>query len=1502
MRNGILARRWAAAAVFLCAISPALVMQSAVAQSSPSLTVLAELGFNGGPSIVQARNGRVVTGGRFVVSPASGLGGFAVLESGRWATPAGWTSAETTEIAIDPQSRRIFVANGSSIRRIDGDAVVALPALPFTVTALHWDEVGQRLLVGGNGRVASWNGSAWTSWALSSASAVRSIAVRATDGSPFVGMAGGAASVHRFDGTAWVAVPDLTSGTATELVWSPTLQAIVATGGFTLAGGQPAGGIAALGSSGWTPLLPPRGPVGGAQYQWSSARWDSFRNRLLVADTNAIYALSGSELRKLESAGQPQGPIIVADFDVDPQDGRVYAVGPLGSSPNGTPRGSIAVWDDTAWQAIERGNLGGHVGEIAVDTAGNRLFVEGDFSSIGGATSPGLAMNDGQSWRSLTPPPGGAAPWGSIWFLHWDPVGRELVCVTTEGGVRRFWRLSGSSWLQTPLPQGVSELRPIAFDPAAGEMYAISSQREVFAGRSGSWRRVAQHPTHSLGEGAWDAVNRRLILQGTNSAVTPYTQDILALDASGAWSRLGSIVRTRDLGTGELVEDIAVNPVDGRIAVVGNFEAVSGVPASSVAVLEGGQWRALATGANGQVRNAAWSGRGDFLTISGPFTSIGGLSSGRFAVWARGAWTVPFAGTNGWVNEMQPDRSSGGVLMSGALTLPGGPAASLGVLDVSAAGPVSPNLRIEPLSVPEGDSGESIVTMKVALDTPAPSSGVSVAWRTESGSATAGEDFISASGTASIAQGALETSISIRVIGDRSVELDEFLRVVLGPAIGATIGQPEAQLVILNDDRSGVLPSLAARPDRFDVVRPGESYTLDVLRNDAFESSRIRSGSLSVVDGPTAGRASVWSPVPGDGDASDDKVVLTVPAGENGPIRFRYRLCEETAGRCSEADVEVDVRPWMGIPRAMALSDEAGFRDIEAGELPALQGAMFEAFGLVAPRRSVVDVPADPTPEQLWDGGGTTTLLRSLAALPDGAAWRVFVDVLGENVDVHLGVDTNGDGSAQPNERLCSGIAAATAGDRPGRCEFSRTVQGSAALTYWILLHRRATGTGGAVTVESFDVRVDQPTLDRTLRATGPAVVANRGTARLRLSWDLFDSTPGESRGGWIRVAANNGTYERWWPVRIDGPSFGPQRIPLSMGVSRPYSIGQTGQVRQFMLDVPSGPLALDLGFSGGGEYDVRVVRDGLPGESAQVPAIPTPQPSFPEVARTSSLNGRVGITVSSNVGGRYWISVTSRTAAKLVFNVDARLSGAASGEIAPGGYFNALRSGHGLFIYPAGRQMVALWYTYDQQGQPTWYYLQGEGPASTGVWRGALYRSVWLGARNVLTAVGEGIVTPLQGGDVVFTYSVDGEYGTERLAGFGSGCPSVGGAIVDSSGHWFDPSRAGTGYSAQFFAGYEFHAVFAYDAEGRSRFLVAEGGAAIAADRTLNLEQLQGFCPLCVRSIAPARTRVGTLARSLEGTRLKTMLGRFSFASPLRGSIDVLDNVTPLGATQGCR
>jgi hypothetical protein len=102
-------------------------------------------------------------------------------------------------------------------------------------------------------------------------------------------------------------------------------------------------------------------------------------------------------------------------------------------------------------------------------------------------------------------------------------------------------------------------------------------------------------------------------------------------------------------------------------------------------------------------------------------------------------------------------------------------------------------------SVHEGCNGTSTLSFDVRLSH-AVGTAVTVNYATADGTATAGSDYQSASGTITIPAGQTSQTIHVTVNGDADVEPDETLTVNLSGASGATISVPSATGTIINDD------------------------------------------------------------------------------------------------------------------------------------------------------------------------------------------------------------------------------------------------------------------------------------------------------------------------------------------------------------------------------------------------------------------------------------------------------------------------------------------------------------------------------------------------------------------------------------------------------------------------------------------------------------------------------------------------------------------------------
>jgi hypothetical protein len=154
-----------------------------------------------------------------------------------------------------------------------------------------------------------------------------------------------------------------------------------------------------------------------------------------------------------------------------------------------------------------------------------------------------------------------------------------------------------------------------------------------------------------------------------------------------------------------------------------------------------------------------------------------------------------------------------------------------------------PGLVIDDAYVTEGNAGTTTAVFRVSL-TPAATQLATVAYATADGSATAGSDYLAASGTLSFQPGTSSASINVSVIGDASVETDETFLVTLSAPTNATVSDGQALGTISDDDApslsqdelahgSSLVETLEALPgplpdvDYFRIAqRPRSSYEL----------------------------------------------------------------------------------------------------------------------------------------------------------------------------------------------------------------------------------------------------------------------------------------------------------------------------------------------------------------------------------------------------------------------------------------------------------------------------------------------------------------------------------------------------------------------------------------------------------------------------------------------------------------------------------------------------
>src|SRR5262249_17171846 len=116
-----------------------------------------------------------------------------------------------------------------------------------------------------------------------------------------------------------------------------------------------------------------------------------------------------------------------------------------------------------------------------------------------------------------------------------------------------------------------------------------------------------------------------------------------------------------------------------------------------------------------------------------------------------------------------------------------------------------PSLSIDSISLPEGNSGTTLMPFTVTLSSVSAQT-VTVSYATANGTATAGSDYTALSGALTFPAGTPTQTMPVPIIGDTTNEANETFSVNLSAPTNATIAVSTGSGTILNDDGA---PSLS---------------------------------------------------------------------------------------------------------------------------------------------------------------------------------------------------------------------------------------------------------------------------------------------------------------------------------------------------------------------------------------------------------------------------------------------------------------------------------------------------------------------------------------------------------------------------------------------------------------------------------------------------------------------------------------------------------------------
>ena len=600
------------------------------------------------------------------------------------------------------------------------------------------------------------------------------------------------------------------------------------------------------------------------------------------------------------------------------------------------------------------------------------------------------------------------------------------------------------------------------------------------------------------------------------------------------------------------------------------------------------------------------------------------------------------------------------------------------------------------------------------------------------------------------------------------------------------------------------------------------------------------------------------------------------PRLPGGWVDGRLRLKRSGGDGVSDAVLPLSVYAAPGAVPADVVIDTArgaGFHDLPLAGLVAMPDLSFAATRLADVGVQEKRVVTDPTTADPYDSNTGTMSVAIEVPAGAGVPYRLVVDASGGSVELFVGIDRDGEGKASAWEELCRG--AASAGGRQCVLDLTGT---SAVQRYWVLAQQ--TGVAADVRVETalVDMRVDP---NSALTATGPGATGAGEAFATRIAFDDPTLLPGAARRGYVWLGATEARRGNTAAVpvllrRSGGESAARALLP---GETHALWLAAGAAQERLYIEVPPNATRLELDATGVGLVDLYAAHAASP-SSPTIDAAP-PRGQAQASSRAAGATERIVLEGAALLPGRWYVTPVNTGAGTARVDLTAKLS-YAEGAVVPrfGAWFNPARSGAGVFLYEVGEAWAMLWYTYLQDGTPTWYIGAAPAPtAGSGGWTVPLQRAAWNGTAQKETTVGEAVFAFTEAGRMQMAWNLDGESGSEPLEWIdGGACPAGGEGIT---GSWYAPSLPGYGWSINAYAALESNAAYFYDAQGRARW--AFGVAVPFGSDEIVLEQYSGACPLCSYR-APTTVPVGSFVRSYGADGSGTAALDVSLLPPLSG------------------
>jgi DNA-binding beta-propeller fold protein YncE len=185
--------------------------------------------------------------------------------------------------------------------------------------------------------------------------------------------------------------------------------------------------------------------------------------------------------------------------------------------------------------------------------------------------------------------------------------------------------------------------------------------------------------------------------------------------------------------------------------------------------------------------------------------------------------------------------------------------------------------------------------------------------------------------------------------------------------------------------------------------------------------------------------------------------------------------------------------------------------------------------------------------------------------------------------------------------------------------------------------------------------------------------------------------------------------------------------------------------------------------------------------------------------------------------------------------------------------WYNSTRSGHGVDVQISHENMFIIWYTYNDDGTPTWYFASDSYSPN---WQADLYSFTWdaILKQSTGTIVGRVQFDFTNARTAQFSWDINGRLGSEPFNYFNTSASST---IYQNTGIYYDPTESGWGLSIDTQGTAQVAVVYYYDENGLPRWSL---GSTSNSDQTsIEMLSFTGFCPDCEYQLTQ-NTSIGSL------------------------------------------